>query len=508
MIRRCILFALCGAALCACKPTPRTAPGKKHHPDTQTEQPPAPQPTPETPAVPRIAPSESIVAVRAVRQDFNLFLPWEKEAAGQASALGVYLGNGRVLTVGSVVRAATYVEMALPDGSRTVTARVLRYDEDMDLALLILEHAEEKDFFVTRTPLLLGDAMSLGDRAEAAGLVRGLTPVTVPLEAVGAEPGTMPRLTLRLAAPLPAGHEQGTPIVKDGRLVGLGVSYGDMQIAAVNAELLARFLAQKADAGVPQIGVRFADMDDPAFCAWLKADTGLYISKVLCGGAAEQAGLREGDVVTSVDGMPIDNRGRCKHPQYGWVAASAMLRSLKPLGDKLQLGVVREGEKREVELPLNRDAAKRALFAENKAGVQPRYVVWGGLVFQPLTETYLNNVRKQNNGNLPTEFQMLTEGEETLRDRGYREIVALTQVIPTPATMGYEQQRFCMVEAVNGKPVHDFDEFVKQLDEPTPDGLVRLTLNKAPYDIYIDRAAAESANDLIRRRSIPKLRSE
>lgn len=511
MIRPHYILTLAALLPVACKPTQRTALVPKLPQQQQQTAPAETTPAAETekPApAPRVVPSEAIVGVNAVIQNFNPVQPWEKEEAKRVSALGVYLGNGRVLTASNVADAATYTEFSLPDASRTATARVLRKDAELGLALLVLEHPEERDFFATRTPLLLGDPLSLGDQAEVAGLVRGLTPVNIPLEAAAVENGSVPRLSLRLAAPLPDGHAMGAPIVKGGRLVGLSTGYHDMQLTSINAEQLARFLSQKSDDGLPLLGVQFSAMDDPAFCAYLKADTGLYIGKVLPGSAAEQAGLQVGDVLTKVEDMPIDNRGRCRHPLYGLFSASALMKTLKPLGETLSATVVRNGETVDVSIPLNRDAADNALFGTDKPGVQPRYAIWGGLLFQPLTETYLNAVRSRNNGNLPMEIQRLTETEKEVRERGYNEPVALTMVIPTPATMGYDNCRFCMVEAVNGKPARDFTEFLRLLDEPTPDGLVHFTLNKAPFNIYLDRAAAEAANEQIRARSIPKLRAE
>lgn len=517
MIRNYFMLTAAGLLLCACKPTPRTAAHKQQEQQpaatqpattptaTPTETPQQPEP-PKQPEQPRVSPAESIVAVNAVRQEFNPVQPWEKSSAEETSALGVYLGNGRVLSTGNVARGTTYVELALPDDSRTATAKVLRYDEDRNLALLGLEHEEDMDFFATRTPLLLGDAMALGDKAEVAGLIRGLTPVSIPLEAAGVEGDTLPRLTLRLTAPLPDGHAQGAPIVKGGRLVGISAGYEDMEIAAINAEQIERFLAQRENDGVPVLGVQFSPMDDPAFCAWLKADRGLYIGKVLHGSAAEQAGLQQGDVIQAVEGLPVDNQGRCHHPLYGLLNAATVIRTLKPLGESVTFTICRGGETQDIAVQMNRDVTQNALFATAKPGEKPRYAIWGGLVFQPLTETYLNAIRRQNGGNLPLEFQRLYTEEDALRANGYSEPVGLTYVIPTPAAMGYESVRFCMVECVNGKQVHNFAEFLQALDAPTEDGLVRFTLNKAPYDIYLDRQAAEAANELIRTRSIPKLR--
>ena len=155
-------------------------------------------------------PAHSLLVVNATLQKYNSLLPWEKETPRHASALGVYMGEGRVLTVGRVVENATYVELLLPDESRTVPARVLRYDEDMNLALLTVANEDDVSLFDTRTPLPLGEAMSRGDAATYAGLINGVEPVHVELQAENAGGDKVPLMVMRAARPLPDGQTTGS----------------------------------------------------------------------------------------------------------------------------------------------------------------------------------------------------------------------------------------------------------------------------------------------------------
>ena len=200
------------------------------------------------------------------------------------------------------------------------------------------------------------------------------------------------------------------------------------------------------------------------------------------------------------------NLGRCDLPIYGLTDSAVAVRYLKPLGQELNLTISREGESKDVTVALNTDARDKALLATEKTEAAPRYIVWGGLVFQPLTETYRRTLKTQARGTLPVEFLELDDREEELRGRGYRELTAITLVIPTPTTLGYDSLGFCVVEKVNGREPHDFSEFAAMLDEPTPNGTVELTINKAPYRIYLDRSSAEATNDALRRGPINSLR--
>lgn len=518
MYRTLALMMLC-AALAACKPTPRTAPGAHRTP------PPAPQAPAETPAAPEVQPApapepapapvaepaNALLKVHAARQEYSLLQPWDKKAADEDSALGVYLGEGRVLTPAEPLRAATYVELSLPDDSRTVSARVLRRDDDLNLALLTVEHEADASLFDTRTALAVGGPLEQGAEAELAGLVRGLTPVRIPVLVQGVS-GEVPHLTARTAAPAPEGHDQGAPVLRDGKLAGLSVAFeaDALSLELINAELIARFLDESHRPGTPVLGLRFTLLDDPVLRRYLElpeGQDGLYVSEVLPGGAAERAGLAPGDVITAIDGMAVDAKGRCRHPLYGLYDAPALLRIAKPLGETLTLRLYRHGEQLELPVPLDREVAEQGLHAVEAAGSAPRYILWGGLLFQPLTESYLNEVRRRSNGDLPLPFLRLTQREKELAAEDVKEPVGLTMVIPTPATLGYENARFSVVKAVNGKPVHAFADMAELLDEPTEDGVTEIRLDAAPYALYIDRAAAETANDQIRRRGIPVLKN-
>ncbi|MBR5889347.1 MAG: PDZ domain-containing protein [Akkermansia sp.] len=524
MIRTLTILSLTALLLSACKPTERTALKKKQAelaaaPATpEVEQPvvaePTPLPTPPEPApLPEPVsqePSASLLVVSSTVQGYNPLRPWEKEEPRQLQALGVYLGEGRVLTPARVVNDATYVELMLPDASRSVPARVLRFDEEMNLALLTVVHEADASVFETRTALPLGEALNRGDAATYAGLINGVEPVHVELQAENAAGDKVPLMVMRAARPLPEGQTNGAPVVREGKLCAVGVSYRKQEhlMQVVNAELIERFLTQE-EAGVPVVGVQLTPLDDPLFRKYLKLDdaaNGLYVSKVLPGSAAQAAGVQVGDVITAIEGLPIDNQGRCNHPRYGLHSASVLLRGMKDRGQELALTVSRAGEVHQIAVNLNRDAVEHALFRPQKSGVQPRYVMWGGLLFQPLTSTLVETLTDRNKGMLPLELQTLTQNQETLRQSGCTEPVALTFVLPTAATQGYEEVYMSRLVAVNGKPVNCFADLPALLDEQTENGLVALEFNKPPYTIYVERQAADAVNSYLQQKAIPKLR--
>ncbi|MBR5213792.1 MAG: PDZ domain-containing protein [Akkermansia sp.] len=560
MYRQLIVIALSGLVLTCCEPTERTAITKKEDKkqpteqsvqetsaattpveqpaDTEssapevtepavtapTEQEPTvtpadtPQPTPadasdaEQPADKTADAASSQLSVALTVQDYNRVMPWEKQSASSTRLNGVYLGDGKVLTLGSSLASANYVEISLPDASRTVPARVLRYDSDLNLGLLVVDNEEDATIFETRSALAVGAAMDKDAKAELWCTLNGTQPAAIALQGeIGTTDRGLPRLQMRTDQAVPGNYSHGAPVVADGKLVGISAGYNSAarQLKVINAELISRFLNADAAApkGVPVMGVSMAELTDPVFRRYLKLSddrTGIYVSNVQPTGAAAAAGLKKGDVLTSIEGLKIDNRGRCNLPRYGMVDVATVARYLKPLGETLKITYCRDGQEFEAEMQLNRDAEEKALIRTEANGAAPRYLVWGGLVFQPLTTNYLEALKTEAKA-LPIEFMKLEDREEELQQRGFRELTALTIVVPTKATMGYDSCNFAMVEKVNGAEPHSFEEFVSLLKAPTESGMVEIDINKPPYRIYMESAAAEAANDELRRAGIIKL---
>lgn len=535
-----LISALVGLSLAACKPTPRNpraiaadqqsqaaeqqgqagapAPSAEQpQPDAAAASPEAPQADASAEKAPAAEPAKPdtlsyLLEVRSTRQQYNLVQPWQKGKMNNGSLMGIYLGDGRVLTFGDAVDAATYLEIALPDGSGAVPAKLLRYNRDIKLALLTVAHEEDARIFDGRTALPLGEAMRIGDKAEFCGSVQGLRAAQVPVtvEGSGTSSNGMPRLRVKAATAIPAGNNSyGLPIVRDGRLCGLTSGYdAALQVfTVINAELIERFLNNE-QAQAPVLGLEFEGLDDPVFCRYLKLDEnqgGLYISRVLPGSAAEKAGICAGDVLTAVEGMPIDKQGRCLSPLYDSISATTLLRGLKPIGETMTLSIRHEGQASDKTVELNRDAEENSLYCRDLPGEQPRYIMYGGLLFQPLSPEYISELKAAAKGDLPATFLELDGRMDEFRGEGRDELVALTLVIATPATLSYEQMTFCLVEKVNGQVVKNFRQFFDLINKRTPDGLITFEVNKAPFTIVMDQKLTRRCNKAIKAQSIPRL---
>lgn len=90
------------------------------------------------------------------------------------------------------------------------------------------------------------------------------------------------------------------------------------------------------------MGLEVRDVDDDDVGQLLLADDdGVVVSRVLQGGPAGQAGIRENDVITQVDRSPVDG-----------TAAFERLVGMHQPGDSVELLVTRNGRRRTVSVRL------------------------------------------------------------------------------------------------------------------------------------------------------------
>jgi len=247
----------------------------------------------------------SVVRVHPLRAGFGA------EGVGSGFAIGK---DGLVLTNSHVVRGAGQIEVVTHDG-RVHAAKVAGDDPDTDLALLRLEQA------VQVPAVRLGDSKRLrrGQLIIAIGAPLGFeaTVTTGVVSALGrslrSERGRLIEDLIQTDAALNPGNSGGPLVNSAGEVVGVAtaVVHGAQGLcfaiasntaAFVLGELLAHGRVRRGSIGVvaqqapiPQSFARAAGVDQPF---------GVWVAGVERGGPGAQAGLEEGDLIVSADGVP------------------------------------------------------------------------------------------------------------------------------------------------------------------------------------------------------------
>jgi hypothetical protein len=259
----------------------------------------------------------------------------------------------------------------------------------------------------------------------------------------------------------------GEAVVAGKRLVGLVQYHDDNVLTVLPASLIAQLVA--AHRSGPGRALGYFDFvwqraQNPALHRLLGQtnEEGVVIIEN-CGIDGAPGVVQPRDVLLQVDGFEIDNEGDYLDPDYG----KQMLENLSTrrhwAGDDLKLKVWRDGAVKELtyRLPAVDYGAELVPRAVNDR--EPDYLVFGGLVFEPLTEPYLHSWGTDWARHVPFRLSYYPQQKPTLERKS---VVLLSMVLPDPYNLGYQDYRFLPVNRVNGRKISQFSDLASALKQP------------------------------------------
>jgi serine protease DegQ len=271
--------------------------------------------------------------------------------AGEGSGV-IWDDKGVIVTNNHVVEGAREVEVVLASGTR-LDARVEEADALSDLAVLRVERdGLPAAHFADDLPRVGELALAIGnpsgfEQSVTAGIVSALHRA-IP------SGGQTPALVdlIQTDAPISPGNSGGALFNGNGEVIGINVAYippqptGAVSIGfaipaptavSVVRQLLGSGRVQRAFLGLTPIQITEA----MARQFELGVDQGVGVERVEPGSAADEGGVRDGDVIVSLDGEALS----------AVEDLFAALRQRKP-GDKVTLTVIRDGKRRQLEVTL------------------------------------------------------------------------------------------------------------------------------------------------------------
>jgi serine protease Do len=275
-------------------------------------------------------------------------------------------GDGYIVTNNHVIDGAGDISVTLDSGER-VDAEVVGVDSRTDLALIKLKESRDVPYveFSDETP-------RVGDWVLAVGNPFGLggTVTAGIISAHNRDIGSGPYDYLQVDAAVNRGNSGGPSFNLDGKVVGVNTaifspSGGNVGIAfAVPAPLVKQVVANLREHGTVErgwLGVVIQNVsDDIAASVGLDDAKGALISKVSEEGPAAKSELRAGDVIVRVNEEQIeDSRDLARK-----------IAELRP-NTPVTLGVVRDGDLREVQMELGTFPSGEQLAALDPGGTEP-----------------------------------------------------------------------------------------------------------------------------------------
>ena len=330
----------------------------------------------------------SVVRVNSTNQDYDFFRPWSKKNPRAFHGLGAVVSGNRVLVTAQLVANHSYVELERAESGQRTDAKVVCVDYEANLALL---QPAGDTFLAGLHPLDLTLDAVVGDRVNVLQLESNDALVATPGPITTIEVGHyqlegIALLIYRLSLPLQ--YREGSftaPVIKDGKLAGILMRYDPrtQSVDVLPAPIIAHFLKDVDSGsyqGFPHIGMDHAALRDPQLRHYAKLPAGsggVYVTEVTPDSPAAKAGLKQGDVLLEVAGIPVDQDGNYDDPLYGRIAFVHLITTKAYSGEKLSLKIFRDGQPQTLQMlrgahePAARTTSASPMWSINP----PRYYV-------------------------------------------------------------------------------------------------------------------------------------
>ncbi len=452
------------------------------------------------------SPARSMLRVNITSQPYNFGLPWQKQNPGTRRGLGALLPGNRVLITAEMAQDASYVELEAAASGRKLTGKIEAVDYELNLATVI-PAADTGDFFAGMIPLAVDSALKPKATLDVWQFEANGAPVVSPIELnrVDLAPYFLDdQFFLIFQATGGVQYRAGTftlPVVHDGKLAGMLLRYNSRdQVADILPPgMISRFLDDVAVPpyeGTPNFGAKLTGTLDPQLRSYLKlkdVEGGMLVTGITPGFSADKAGIKDGDVILAINGNNIDSRGYYNDPDFGLLAAGHLLRGGAKVGESVQLKVARDGTTLNIPCTLLRRNPEDYLVDPYMFDRGPRFLILGGLLFQELTQNYLQLAGREWRDRAPFRLVYALGNQDDFLKQGRRKLVFLSGVLPAPGLIGYERLRNLIVTSVNNKPINDVKDLAEALKSPT-DGIHKIEFSDFPKVIYVDAAQAELDN--------------
>jgi len=254
--------------------------------------------------------------------------------AGVGSGV-IYDNQGHILTNNHVVEGAQQLLVSLPD-KRSFPGKMIGADPQTDLAVVqiqgdnlpVAQLGDSGQLQVGDWVVAIGNALALpGGPTVTQGVVSALgrtvqepgnSPGGGGGQAQGQAAGPFLFGVIQTDAPINPGNSGGPLVNLQGQVIGIdtlvagqaepgvqaqGIGFA---ISIATARPIADMLVQNGRVAHPYLGIQYATLN-PALAARLGVQTsdGVVIGQVVPGSPAATAGLRPQDIISAVDGQPL-----------------------------------------------------------------------------------------------------------------------------------------------------------------------------------------------------------
>jgi len=440
----------------------------------------------------------------AVNPDYRT--PWNGGLPSGGSGTGWLVGDNLFMTNAHVVSNANRLIIRKVGNPEPLAAELLHIAHDCDLALLKLVDPSP---FKGVEPFKLGGIPKLDTEVIAVGYPIGGDRLSVTRGVVSridfrsySHSGVDQHLTIQIDAAINPGNSGG-PVIQDNKVVGVafqGLNGGGAQNVGymIPIPVVQRFLTDVEDGTYDHyVDLSVADLpiQNPGQIKALGlagGDRGVMIANVDEAGSSGGV-LQVGDVLLEIEGNPVLSNGLIKVD--GELVDLNEVVERKFAGDKVSVKIWRD--RKELSLTLTLKRFLPYLIMANQYNKRPKYVVYAGLVFQPLDRALINahGIENQVVNHVFSNFT----SKEIYKERP--EPVVFTSVLPDSINTYLRGYVHGIVDEVDGKKIGSMEELYQTLHNPPKDAgdFVVIKLIEQGRPLVLDRSLVAAAQERILR---------
>ncbi len=277
--------------------------------------------------------------------------------------------NGYILTNDHVINKADKIKVKILNDPKLYDAKVVGFDKETDLAVIKIESEHP----LTSAKMGNSNGLNVGDWVLAVGSPFGLEE-TVTAGIISAKGrdlgGSQFQRFVQTDAAINPGNSGGPLVNMAGEVIGINTaiatetgSYAGVGFALPSTVAIGVYnqLIKNGKVTRGSIGVTFQPEQSPVLLRSFGADHGVVITGIQADGPAAKAGLKQGDVIVSLNGQPVKDGDDL----VSRVAAT-------PVGDSVAVRYMRDHKDQETKVVIgDRSKVFADILGSNEDSGQP-----------------------------------------------------------------------------------------------------------------------------------------
>lgn len=446
---------------------------------------------------------KSLVRITVTSQDANYKVPWVPGNTGGGVGAGFVIDGNRVMTNAHVISNARFITVEKDNDPKKYVAHVEFVGHDCDLAVLKFAKEDEETFFKGTIPLQFGGIPEIQSTVTVYGYPIGGERMSVTNGIVSridfqtyTHSGVDSHLTIQTSAPINPGNSGG-PVLQDGKVIGVAFQGYSGDVAQntgymIPTPVVTRFLKDIEDGHYDRymdLSMSPFELQNPAMRKALGVaddDKGVMVGDVQSAGSSAGV-LKVGDVLLSIDGYPISSDAFVEFDGQRVQMGEIVERKFK--GDTVAMHILRD--KKEMDVTIKLDQAWPYNLQANAYDVLPRYVLLGGLLFQPLSRDFI-----EANGTDDLRIRYFYDyflADEIYKE--HKEVVVLSGILPDPINVYLGAFRNAIVDKVNGEKINTLDDLAAAFKKDSDRYVINVIGTGLP--IVLERKDLEAAKQRI-----------